>query len=95
MQHDQRKDGFPFLTKWIGLTWPGELRKIPGPNTTLHDSIYERFKVPSVVQYDTATPYRPETLRAHEHLADYYNNIPEPKPGNPLVAYIKSYFLTV
>ncbi len=94
LQHDQRKDGFPFLTKWIGLTWPGKLRKIPAPDTTLHDSVYERFKLPAVVQYDIAAPYRPETLRVHRRLADYYKNMPAPEPGNRLVAYIKSYFLT-
>jgi hypothetical protein len=38
-------------------------------------------------------PYRPETLRTHVRLSAYYKNIPEPKPHNWLVAYIKSFFL--
>jgi hypothetical protein len=79
MQHDQRKEGFPVLTKWFRLTWPGKIRKITGPKTTLHESIFERFKLPAVVQYDIAAPYRPETLRTHEKLVAYYKDIPEPK----------------
>ena len=94
MQHDQRKDGFPFLTKWVGLTWPGKRREIKDPKAPLDDSVYERFKLPAVVQYDIAVRYRPESLRTHEGLADYYKDIPKPRPGNRLVAYIKSYFLT-
>jgi hypothetical protein len=57
MQHDQRKEGFPLLTKWIGITWPGGPRKIPDPKAPLHPSVYERFKLPAVVQYDIAAPY--------------------------------------
>jgi uncharacterized protein (DUF2235 family) len=93
MQHVQRKEGFPVLTSWFGLTWPGKIRKIPGPKTTLHDSIVERFKLAAVVQYDIAAPYRPETLRTHEDLAAYYKDIPEPKAQNKVIAYIKSFFL--
>jgi hypothetical protein len=93
MQHDQRKEGFPVLTKWFRLTWPGKIRKIPGPDTTVHDSVYERFKLPAVVQYDIVAPYRPETLHAHERLTDYYKDIPAPKSQNRVMAYIKSFFL--
>jgi len=90
---DQRKEGFPFLTKWTGITWPGAPRKMSDPKAPLHPSVYDRFKLPSVVQYDVAAPYRPETLRTHEGLADYYKDIPKPRPRNRLVAYFKSYFL--
>lgn len=93
MQHDQRKEGFPLLTKWLRLTWPAKLRKIPDPKAPLDDSVYARFKLPVVVQYDIAAPYRPETLRTHERLAAYYKNIPEPKRQNWFVEYIKSFFL--
>jgi uncharacterized protein (DUF2235 family) len=94
MQHDQRKEGFPLLTKWLRLTWPGKRRKIPDTKAPLDDSVYARFKLPAVIQYDVAAPYRPETLRTHERLTQYYKDIPEPKPENKLVAYIKSFFLT-
>ena len=94
MQHDQRKEGFPIITKWLRLTWPGTCRKIPGPNTTLHDSVYERFKIPNVVHYDVAAPYRPEALRTHVDLVPYYKDIPEPRQQNRFVAYVRSFFLT-
>ncbi len=94
MQHDQRKEGFPFITKWLRVTWPAKLRKIPSPDTPLHDSVYARFKLPAVVQYDIAAPYRPETLRNHERLVVYYKDIPKPKPKNKLIAYVKSFFLS-
>src|SRR6185437_268438 len=93
MQHDQRKEGFSFLTKWTRITWPGRTRKIPDPSAPLDPSVYERFNLPSVVQYDIEAPYRSEALRTHERLADYYKDIPEPQPGNRLVSYIKSFFL--
>ena len=93
MQHDARKEGFPVLTKCVHLTWPGNQRKIPGLDTTLHHSVYERFKLPAVLQYDIMKPYRPETLREHERLAQYYRDIPEPKPQTGLVGFIKSFFV--
>ena len=93
MQHDQRKEGFPFLTKWLRLTWPAKLRKIPDPKAPLDDSVYARFKLPAVIQYDVAAPYRPETLRTHQRLTRYYKGIPEPKRQNWFVEYIKSFFL--
>ena len=93
MQHDQRKAGFPVLTKWTQITWPGGPRKIQDSQAPLHDSVYERFKLPAVVQYDVARPYRPEAIRGHEHLAEYYKDISEPKPQTRIVAYIKSFFL--
>ena len=93
MQHDQRKDGFPFLTSWFGLTWPGKRRDVRDPQSPLHASVYERFKLPAVVQYDIAAPYRPEGLRRHEHLADYYKDIPEPKPPAGFSGWIGSFFL--
>jgi uncharacterized protein (DUF2235 family) len=94
MQHDQRKEGLPILTKWLRLTWPGTCRKIPSPNITLHESVYERFKIPEIVQYDVAAPYRPETLRTHVDLVAYYKDIPEPRQQNRFVTYVRSFFLT-
>lgn len=60
MQHDERKQGLPLLTKWFGLTWKGEAREIPNPRTTLHDSVYERFQLSAVLQCDVMAPYRPK-----------------------------------
>ena len=93
MQHDQRKEGFPVLTKWLRLTWPGICRKIPSADTTLHEFVYERFKLSAVVQYDIAAPYRPETLRTRAKLSAYYNEISKPQHQNRFIAYVRSFFL--
>jgi len=76
MQHDERKVGFPLLTSWLRLTWQGKRRNIGDPNAPLHDTVYRRFALPSVIHYDTVQPYRPEGLRRHAKLADYYKDIP-------------------
>ena len=94
MQHDERRAGFPVLTSRLHLSWRERRRDIPGPKTTLHDSVYERLKLPTVVQYDRAAPYRPETLRSHERLTDYYKDLPEPSKSKGLRAYVKSFFVT-
>lgn len=52
MQHDERKSGFPILTSWLRLTWPGKQRNIDDPYAPLHDSVYQRFALPGVVHYD-------------------------------------------
>jgi T6SS, Phospholipase effector Tle1-like, catalytic domain len=46
-------------------------RKIP-TDAPLHSSVYERFKLLGVVHYDEMRPYRPEGLRHHEGLKQYY-----------------------
>jgi uncharacterized protein (DUF2235 family) len=94
MQHDQRKEGFPFITKWLRITWPGTIRKIPDPKAPLHDSVYQRFTLPAVLQYDIDAPYRPEGLRMHDRLAGYYKDIPKPKEQRGIIGWIGSFFLT-
>ncbi len=94
MQHDERKAGFPILTSLLCLTWRERRRKMPGPATTLHESVYERFNLPSVVQYDAAVPYRPEELRQHERLAKYYKDVPEQRAAKGPRAFIRGFFLS-
>jgi len=72
VQHDEVKKGFPFVTKWFGWTWKAEHRKLPNPSTTVHRTVYERFKLPEVLQYDTTRIYRPETLKGHDDFKDRY-----------------------
>jgi len=94
MQHDERKTGFPVLTSRLRFTWREKQRPIRDPKATLHPSVYERFKLKSIVQYDRALRYRPEGLRAHEGLGDYYKDIPAPPTHNGVRAYARSFFLT-
>lgn len=38
----------------------------------LHPGVLERFAVPTVLQYDVSLPYRPENLRYHQAVKQYY-----------------------
>jgi uncharacterized membrane protein YphA (DoxX/SURF4 family) len=66
MQHDECRGLLFRYAKKIN-------RKIP-TDATLHASVYERFKLLSVLQYDEMRPYRPEALRQHEKLRQYYSS---------------------
>ena len=94
MQHDERKAGFPMLTGWLRLTWQGKQRDIHDPEAPLHDFVYQRFALPGVIHYDLVQPYRPEGLRRHAKLADYYKDIPVPPKQTGFFGYIRSFFLT-
>ena len=72
----------------------GEAAEYPDPNAPLHDSVYERFALPSVIHYDAARPYRPKGLRLHARLANYYKTIPVPPEEPGALGFIKSFFLT-
>jgi hypothetical protein len=82
------------LTSWLRLTWQEKQRNIADPNAPLHDSVYERFTLPGVIHYDVQHPYRPEGLRLHARLANYYNNIPVPPEETGVLGYTKSFFLS-
>jgi len=64
MQHDECRGLIFRFAKKIN-------RKID-TDAVLHPSVYERFKLPVVLQYDLMLPYRPEGLRHHEKLKQYY-----------------------
>jgi hypothetical protein len=64
MQHDECRGLVFRFAKKID-------RKIP-TDATLHESVYERFELGPVLQYDLMLPYRPEGLRHHEKLKEYY-----------------------
>jgi hypothetical protein len=81
--HDEVKSGFGIITKLTGYTWPEQIRDLPAdPKTgisaaTMHSSVYKRFDLKSVLQYDTNSRYRPETLRNHVDFSKFYD------PGAP------------
>jgi hypothetical protein len=93
LQHDERRSGFPLLTKWLFLTWKKKSRKIPGPKTKLHGSVYKRMQLPGVIQFDAMSPYRPEALRSHEKLASYYSDVTPPAERSRLFAFVSRYFV--
>ena len=57
---------------WARLVpWPSEPRQID-VEAKLDPSVYERFKVACVLDCDQKAPYRPEALRHHRDLEQYY-----------------------
>ena len=71
-RHDEVKTGFRIITPLTGLTWTEEQRRLPSDDAPMHRSVYERFDLPEVFEYDRWKPYRPETLSTHVDFARYY-----------------------
>jgi uncharacterized protein (DUF2235 family) len=63
-QHDEAKASI--------LRFAGTTPRRVGHDFTLHPSVIERFKQAEVLNYDTMAPYRPENLRGHDQLKQYY-----------------------
>jgi len=64
-QHDEAKSSMIFR-----LLRP-KPRRI-GRDFPLHPSVIERFKLADVLNYDSMVPYRPENLREHDQVKQYY-----------------------
>ncbi|MBF9197778.1 DUF2235 domain-containing protein [Microvirga terrestris] len=65
-QHDECKSGR------FGHLWEKGLRDV-SEDAVLHASVKERFEQPQVLHYDEMKPYRPENLRQHQDVAQYYD----------------------
>jgi len=66
MQHDETKSSiFRFGCK---------INRKVRHDATLHLSVYERFQLPAVLQCDLMLPYRPDSLRGHDHVKQYYTS---------------------
>jgi uncharacterized protein (DUF2235 family) len=82
MQHDEVKSGFGIIPNFFGITWIYGTRKLPKmensefSDATMHGSVYERFDMGEVPQYDAMAEYRPVTLSTHLDFKDAYA-----KPG--------------
>jgi len=64
-QHDEARSSLLFR---IARKLP---RKVPS-DAPLHASVLERFKAPAVLDYDAMRPYRPENLKTHDKVEEYY-----------------------
>lgn len=53
------------------FSWPAEVRHITDA-AELHDSVIERFRCTTVCRHGHTTPYRPEALRNHKRVKDFY-----------------------
>jgi uncharacterized protein (DUF2235 family) len=65
-QHDECKSGR------FGRFWEKGRRDVP-EDAVLHPSVKERFAQPAVLHYDEMKPYRPENLRRHQDVRQYYD----------------------
>ena len=70
-QHDEVKGS---MFRFAGTT----LRHV-GPDFPLHPSVAERFAAAEVLNYDTMMPYRPENLRDHDAVKQFYADDPARK----------------
>ena len=57
--------------EWLGFKWNMKNRDIDN-DAPLHPSVLERFAAPAILNYDVMAPYRPEPLRNHELVKQYY-----------------------
>ena len=64
MQHDEGRG--------LMFRFANKINRRIDTNAVLHPSVYDRFALPAVLQYDLMLPYRPESLRHHERLTQYY-----------------------
>ncbi len=64
-QHDETKSSV--------FKYAGKLLRKADPNCPLHDSVINRFNASGVLHYDEIKPYRPENLREHAKVKQFYN----------------------
>lgn len=64
VQHDE--------CRGLAFRFASKLHREIKPDATLHASVYERFKLRAVQQYDLSVAYLPENLRQHQNLKNYY-----------------------
>jgi hypothetical protein len=83
IQHDEVKSGFGTIAHLFGITWTYGARELPKmensefSDATIHRSVYERFDMVEVPDYDAVNEYRPVTLANHIDFKDAYG-----KPGS-------------
>jgi uncharacterized protein (DUF2235 family) len=80
IQHDEVKSGFGIIPSFLGITWTYGTRNLPKmenseySNATMHRSVYERFDMDEVPDYDAMREYRPANLSNHLDFKDAYGN---------------------
>lgn len=69
LQHEER-----WMAKALRLQWKKEPRYVY-EDGELHESVYDRFHAGAVPVVDDIKPYRPEQLRLHNKLKEFYEQI--------------------
>lgn len=78
-QHDECRKGFGGIWGHLGFKWKVKYRDIDH-NAPLHPSVLERFAALAVLIYDMIGSYRPEPLRNHDQVKQYYST-PQQAPA--------------
>lgn len=65
MQHDETRRGL--------FQYSGKMDRDPVKDATVHESVVERFKLRSVLDFDSTRPYRPGCLAQHERVIHFYD----------------------
>jgi hypothetical protein len=65
MQHDEARSSI--------FKYAGKKTRLPPADAPLHQSVIERFQASEVLQYDTMVPYRPDGLRNHDQVKQFYS----------------------
>jgi hypothetical protein len=93
LQHDEVKCGFGTISNFFGITWTYGARDLPKmkdsefSNATMHRSVYERFDMGEIPDYDAMREYRPVTLANHLDFKDAYGKRgAKSNPQRPAVA---------
>ena len=81
MQHDECKAGITYVTRYTGKTWKLQHRALPGPKTTIDNSVRQRFEAGPVLQCDRVLPYRPENVRIVDAYKAYFEKLPNSECG--------------
>ena len=74
LRHDEVKTGFSAITNFFCWTWRSSVRELPTSDAVMHRSVYERFDMDEVPDYDAMKLYRPRTLANHLDFNDAYEN---------------------
>src|SRR4029077_3634794 len=80
LRHDEVKSGFGAITNVFGTTWAYGVRRLPKIESSnfsdapMHRSVYERFDMDEVPDYDAMRLYRPITLENHLDFKEAYEN---------------------
>jgi hypothetical protein len=59
------------------IKWNKTVRYVD-ENADLHPTVYERLKLPSVRNFDSYAPYRPEPLRKHAKAKEFFTSLKSP-----------------
>jgi uncharacterized protein (DUF2235 family) len=79
MQHSEslQAQESPFA---VLFKWPCKARKITA-DAPLHQTVIQRFDLHSVSHYGRAQPYRPENLRSHSAVRQYFEEHGDTRPN--------------